>query len=111
MPSSDALRKNLQTRNLAALNDQLANIARTSGLSFLTVVDANGNVIARANGPQKGSLKRNPIVQRALTGETVSTATLLDQTFLAGEGLGPQAQSDVQGRRRQDRGREDRSRV
>jgi hypothetical protein len=91
----DALRKNLQTHNSAALQDQLSNIARTSGLSFLTVVDANGNVVARANGPEKGSLKGNSLIARALTGETVSTATLLDTTFLNGEGLGPQAQSDI----------------
>lgn len=94
---SDALRKNLLSHNLAALNDQLADTARTSGLSFLTVVDVEGNVIARANGPQRGSLKQNKIVARALTGETVSTATLLDQGFLAPEGLGPQAQSQVKG--------------
>jgi hypothetical protein len=94
---SEALRKNLQTHNLAALNDQLADTARTSGLSFLTVVDVDGNVIARANGPQRGSLKSDKIVARALTGETVSTATLLDQAFLAPEGLGPQAQSSVKG--------------
>ena len=81
----------------SALQDQLSNIARTSGLSFLTVVDANGNVVARANGPQKGSLKGNSLISRALTGETVSTATLLDTTFLNGEGLGPQAQSDIKG--------------
>jgi Single cache domain 3 len=93
----DALRKNVQTGNSAALQDQLSNIARTSGLSFLTVVDANGNVVARANGPQKGSLKGNPLISRALTGETVSTATLLDATFLGGEGLAPQAQSDIKG--------------
>ena len=93
----DALRKNLQAGNVAALQDQLSNIARTSGLSFLTVVDANGNVVARANGPQKGSLKGNSLISRALTGETVSTATLLDTTFLNGEGLGPQAQSDIKG--------------
>jgi hypothetical protein len=93
----DALRKNLQTGNSAALQDQLSNIARTSGLSFLTVVDANGNVVARANGPQKGSLKGNSLISRALTGETVSTATLLDSSFLTGEGLAPQAQSDIKG--------------
>jgi hypothetical protein len=93
----DALRKNLQTGNAAALQDQLSNIARTSGLSFLTVVDANGNVVARANGPQKGSLKGNPLIARALTGETVSTATILDGSFLTGEGLAPQAQSDIKG--------------
>src|SRR5271163_2361746 len=73
----DALRKNLQTGNAGALQDQLSNIARTSGPSFLTVVDANGKVVARANGPQKGSLKSDPLLSRALTGETVSTATLL----------------------------------
>jgi sensor histidine kinase regulating citrate/malate metabolism len=93
----DALRKNLQTGNSAALQDQLSNIARTSGLSFLTVVDANGNVVARANGPQKGSLKGNTLISRALTGETVSTAALLDAAFLTGEGLAPQAQSDIKG--------------
>ncbi|HUA09493.1 MAG TPA: cache domain-containing protein [Candidatus Acidoferrales bacterium] len=92
---SDALRKSLQSNNVAALADQLSNIARTSGLSFLTVVDANGRVIARANGAQKGSLGSNPVVQRALTGETVSTATLLDPSVLAGEGLAPQAQADI----------------
>ena len=92
---SDALRKALQTKNGAALTDQLASVARTSGLSFLTVVDANGNVVARANGAQPGSLKNNPVVQRALTGETVSTATLLSQNELAGEGIAPQAQADI----------------
>lgn len=92
---SDTLRKSLQAHNVGALQDQLANAARTSGLAFLTIVDTNGNVVARANGPEKGSLKSDPLIQRALTGETVKTATMLDQHFLAGEGLGPQAVSDV----------------
>ncbi|HKE36128.1 MAG TPA: cache domain-containing protein [Candidatus Baltobacteraceae bacterium] len=92
---SDALRRAVQSGNVAALQDQLSNVARTSGLSFLTVVDANGNVVARANGPERGSLKNNALIERALTGETVSTAALLDSPFLAGEGLGPQAQSDI----------------
>ncbi len=94
---SDTLRKALQGKNVAALTDQLGNVARTSGLSFLTVVDANGNVIARANGSRGGSLKTDPLVQRALTGETVSTATLLGEKELAGEGLAPQAQADIRG--------------
>ncbi len=92
---SDTMRKALQSKNVAALQDQLSNAARTSGLSFLTVVDTNGNVIARANGPAPGSLKSNDIVSRALTGETVSTATLLSPAFLNGEGLAPQAQADI----------------
>jgi sensor histidine kinase regulating citrate/malate metabolism len=90
---SDAIRKSLQAHDTASLSDQLANSARTSGLSFLTIVDRNGNVVARANGPQPGSLRGNAIVERALTGETVSTATLLDSGVLAGEGLAPQAQT------------------
>jgi hypothetical protein len=94
---SDALRKAVQTHDTAALQDQLSNVARTSGLSFLTVVDVNGTVLGRANGAQPGSLKNDSLIQRALTGETVSTATLLDPSFLNGEGLAPQAQSDITG--------------
>lgn len=94
---SDTLRKAVQAHNVAALSDQLSNAARTSGLSFLTIVDNNGNVIARANGSAKGSLKSNNLVSRALTGETVSTATLLDQSVLSGEGLAAQASADVKG--------------
>ena len=63
---SDTLRKALQGKNVAALTDQLGNVARTSGLSFLTVVDANGNVIARANGSRGGSLKTDPLVHARL---------------------------------------------
>jgi sensor histidine kinase regulating citrate/malate metabolism len=94
---SDTLRKALQANNVAALQDQLSNAARTSGLSFLTIVDVHGNVIARASGPLKGSLKSNAMIQRALTGETVSTATLLDHGVLAGEGIADQAGKDGQG--------------
>lgn len=92
---SDTLRHAVQAKNVAALQDQLSNAARTSGLSFLTVVDTNGRVIARANGPNPGSLKSNSLVARALTGETVSTAALLKPSFLSGEGLAPQAQADI----------------
>lgn len=95
--ASETLRKSLAARDIPAMQDQLANAARTSGLSFLTVVDAHGNVMARANGLQAGDLKGESVVARALTGESVSTAALLDQNFLAGEGLYSQAQSDVKG--------------
>ncbi|MHB8148354.1 MAG: cache domain-containing protein [Vulcanimicrobiaceae bacterium] len=94
---SDSLRKVLQAKNVGAMQDQLANIERTSGLSFLTIVDDNGNVVARANGPQPGSLAKNKLVRRALMGETVSTATLLGPNVLAGEGLAAQAQATITG--------------
>jgi hypothetical protein len=92
---ADALRKGLEAKNGKALADQLANVARTSGLSFLTIVDTNGRVIARANGPNGGTLASNPYVKRALTGETVSTAAVLPASDLAGEGLAPQTTSDI----------------
>lgn len=92
---SEALRKNVQTHNVKALEDSLSNAARTSGLSFLTIVDPNGKVIARANGSSPGSLFSNPYVQRALTGESISSAALLSPAELQGEGLAGQAASDV----------------
>ncbi|MBV9271009.1 MAG: cache domain-containing protein [Candidatus Eremiobacteraeota bacterium] len=92
---SEALRKNVQSNNVKALQDSLSNAARTSGLSFLTIVDANGKIIARANGETPGSLHNNSYVQRALTGETVTSAASLPAAELQGEGLGAQASSDV----------------
>lgn len=92
---SDALRKNLQTHDAKALQDQLSNIARTSGLSFLTVVDNSGKVVARANGGSGGTLAANKYVQRALTGETVSSAVVMPAQDLQGEGLLPQAEADI----------------
>jgi Single cache domain 3 len=92
---SDALRKNLQSHDAKALQDQLSNIARTSGLSFLTIVDNNGKVVARANGGNGGSLSVNKYVQRALTGETVSSAVIMPAQELQGEGLLPQTQADI----------------
>ena len=92
---SDALRKSLQTGNTQALQDQLSNIARTSGLSFLTVVDNRGNVVARANGGTGGSVADDKYVQRALNGETVSSAVIMPKNELAGEGLASQVETDV----------------
>jgi len=92
---SDALRKNLETGNTKALQDQLSNIARTSGLSFLTVVDNRGKVVARGNGGDGGSLAANKYVQRAITGETVSSAIVMTPSELNSEGLAPQVGADV----------------
>ncbi|MGZ3507531.1 MAG: cache domain-containing protein [Vulcanimicrobiaceae bacterium] len=92
---ADALRKNLQSHDTKVLQDQLSNIARTSNLSFLTIVDTKGVVVARANGTNLGSLASDKYVQRALTGETVSSAAVLPGDELQGEGLAPQAQSDI----------------
>jgi hypothetical protein len=92
---SDTVRKSLQAHDITALQDQLSSAARTSGLSFITIVNDSGTVVARANGPQPGSLATNSLIRRALTGETVSTAALLSPSVLAGEGLAPQAQASI----------------
>jgi hypothetical protein len=92
---SDALRKNLQSGDTKALQDQLSNIARTSGLSFLTIVDGNGKVVARANGGEGGNLSADKFVQRALTGETVSSAVIMPKSELQAEGLSSQSDADI----------------
>ena len=93
--ASDSLRKLVAAHDTKTLQDQLGNIARTTGFSFLTVVDAHGRVLARANNASLGTLATNKFVQRALTGETVSTAALLASSELAPEGLADQATSTV----------------
>ena len=94
---SEALRKNLQSGNAAALQDQLSNIARTSGLSFLTIVNTKGTIVARGNGGAGGSLAQNKYVQRALEGETISSSASIPSKELAGEGLAAQVDTDVKG--------------
>jgi sensor histidine kinase regulating citrate/malate metabolism len=92
---SDALRRNLEAGNRQALQDQLSNMARASGLSFLTIVDNSGKVVARANNSEGGSLTGNSYVQRALSGETVSSAAIMPHNELAAEGLASQVDADV----------------
>ncbi len=94
---STEIRKDLVSGNLQALQDEVANDARKSGLSWLTIVDPKGKVIARATGTTPGSLAQNRFVALALTGKTVSVAASLPSTELAGEGLADQAASDVKG--------------
>jgi hypothetical protein len=81
--------------NLAAT---LTAIAHQGGLSFLTVVDAKGVVIARATGGRPGMKLVSPFVQRALAGETVSTAATIPHDELVPELLEPQIESTTPGR-------------
>lgn len=95
--TSNALRAAMQSRNAAALQNQLADTAGNSGLSFLTVVDEQGRVLGRAHTAASGSLANNPLVSRALNGETFGTLTNLSQAFLQSEGLALQAGSQNAG--------------
>ncbi len=84
-----------QTKRLEAT---LTAIARQGGLSFLTVVDAHGRVLARANGGPAGVKLDSPFVARALAGETVSTTAKLPHDQLVPEQLEPQIESTTAGR-------------
>ncbi|HTD38157.1 MAG TPA: cache domain-containing protein [Candidatus Limnocylindrales bacterium] len=80
------------------LEGTLQGIAHQGGLSFLTIVDAKGVVIARATGGRPGVNLPSPFVKRALAGETVSTAATLPHDELVPELLEPQIESTRPGR-------------
>ncbi|MBV8748801.1 MAG: cache domain-containing protein [Candidatus Eremiobacteraeota bacterium] len=81
-----------------SLETTLTGIARQGGLSFLTVVDDKGRVVARANGGTPGAKLNSPLVARALSGETVNTAATLPHDELVPEQLEPQIESTTAGR-------------
>ncbi|MGH7738242.1 MAG: cache domain-containing protein [Candidatus Tyrphobacter sp.] len=85
--SADALRAGVLARNQQALQNQLSATAQEVGLSFLTALDTRGRVLGRVSMAASGTLVGDPLVQRALDGETVSTLSHLSQNFLRSEGL------------------------
>jgi hypothetical protein len=80
------------------LDGTLQGIAHQGGLSFLTIVDAHGVVVARATGGRSGMKLASPFVRRALSGETVSTAATIPHDELVPELLEPQIESTTPGR-------------
>jgi Single cache domain 3 len=80
------------------LEGTLQGIAHQGGLSFLTIVDSHGIVVARATGGRPGIKLSSPFVQRALAGETVSTAATIPHDELEPELLEPQIESTTPGR-------------
>ena len=94
---NEAVRRGTAT-HAKSLEATLTGIARQGGLSFLTVVDVHGKVVARANGGPAGAKLASPFVGRALSGETVSTAATLPHDELVPEQLEPQIESTTAGR-------------
>ena len=80
------------------LQASLTGIARQGDLSFLTIVDTKGHVLARANGGPPGAALNSPFVKRALDGETISTAATIPHDELVPEQLEPQIESTTPGR-------------
>jgi hypothetical protein len=95
---NEAIRRATATHNGKALGDTLTAIARQGGLSFLTVVDVRGKVVARANGGPVGTTVPSPFIDRALSGETVNTAAKLSHDELEPEQLVPQISATTSGR-------------
>ena len=80
------------------LSGTLTGIAQQGGLSFLTIVDAHGVVVARSTGGRSGVQLNSPFVRRALAGETISTAATIPHDELVPELLEPQIESTTPGR-------------
>ena len=91
----EAIRKNVGAKNSQALETALTGVARNAGLSFLTIVDRSGIVIARANSGGVGLALKSSYVKRALEGESVNTAAKLSLDELTSESLTPQIGVDV----------------
>ena len=94
---NEAVRRGTVT-HAKGLEATLSGIERQGGLSFLTVVDVHGKVVARANGGPAGAKLASPFADRALSGETVSTAATLPHDELVPEQLEPQIESTTAGR-------------
>jgi Single cache domain 3 len=94
---NDAVRRGTAA-HASSLSGTLTGIAHQGGLSFLTVVDRKGNVVARATGGRTGVKLDSPFVARALSGETVSTAAKIPHDELVPELLEPQIESTTPGR-------------
>lgn len=90
---NDAVRRATVAHDGRALEATLAAIERQGGLSYLTVVDTKGAVVARANGGKAGDTSPSPLAARALAGETVSTTQKLAPKELQPEGLTSQVQT------------------
>jgi Single cache domain 3 len=95
---NETVRRATAAHNVKGLAATLTGIARQGGLSFLTVVDARGNVIARANAGPSGVKVPSPFIDRALSGETLSTAAKLSHDELEPEQLVPQISATTSGR-------------
>jgi len=94
---NDVLRRGTAT-HAKNLEGTLQGIAHQGGLSFLTIVDSHGVGVARATGGRPGMKLASPFVQRALAGETVSTAATIPHDELEPELLEPQIESTTPGR-------------
>lgn len=95
---NEAIRRGAKQHSTKALEATLTGIARQGGLSFLTVVDPQSRVIARANAGATGNKLSSSYIARALSGETVNSAAVLPHDELEPEQLLPQIEAAASGR-------------
>ncbi len=91
----DAVRTGTAKRERAGLSAILEGIARQGGLSFLTIVSEKGVVIARSGTGPVGGKEPSPHLARALDGEILATAAVLEKSELAAETLTPQVDQPI----------------
>jgi hypothetical protein len=94
---NEAIKRAAKSRDTKVLETTLTGIARQGGLSFLTVVDPGGRVIARANAGAAGNKLSSPYIARALSGESVTSAAVLPHDELEPEQLLPQIEAAASG--------------
>ncbi|HEY4442551.1 MAG TPA: cache domain-containing protein [Candidatus Elarobacter sp.] len=95
---NESIKRGLTQHNAKALEATLTGIARQGGLSFLTVVDSQSRVVARANAGAVGNKLKSEYLARALSGETVNSAAVLPHDELEPEQLLPQIEAASSGR-------------
>ncbi len=91
----DAIRRAVAKNDKPALSTALEAIAKQGGLSWLTIVDTNGVTIARSGEGAVGAKEASPLLARALDGEILSTAAVLNPDELKGEGLAAQVDQAI----------------
>ena len=76
----------LKSGDASALKDIATSIAQPNAFDFVTIVDARGNVVSRANGPAGG--KGGPMLIDALKGNTGNGWVRFDQAQMREEHAG-----------------------
>lgn len=82
----------IDTQDWERIGQILTNTSEQLSLCFLTLVDREGNVIMRANNDNSGdNLSEYQMVSEVLSGRAVEGTVIVEESFLAREGLAERA--------------------
>lgn len=80
----------IESHKSQSAKEAVQGLQQPNGLTWLTILDAHGNVVARANGIDSGHVD-SPLVRAALKGTNSAGIVKLDANALAGELLAEDA--------------------